>query len=48
MAYCDVCGNYDKQHVEDIQENVSTVPDEDAKDQAQPEPHGPFGGIIAE
>jgi hypothetical protein len=29
MAYCDVCGNYDKQHVEDIQENVSTVPDED-------------------
>ena len=29
MAYCDVCGNYDKSHVEDIQESVSTVPDED-------------------
>ena len=29
MAYCDVCGNYDKSHVEDIKENVSTVPDED-------------------
>ena len=29
MAYCDVCGNYDDSHVEDIKENVSTVPDED-------------------
>ena len=29
MAFCDKCGNYDKSHIEDIQENISTVPDED-------------------
>ena len=29
MAYCAVCGNYDKTHVEDLQDNFKTVPDED-------------------
>ena len=29
MSYCDVCGNYDKSHIEDIKENIKTVPDED-------------------
>tara|TARA_R100001086_G_scaffold92125_1_gene45649 strand:+ start:205 stop:441 length:237 start_codon:yes stop_codon:yes gene_type:complete len=28
MAYCDNCGSYDKSHIEDIQENIKTVPDE--------------------
>ena len=29
MSYCDVCGNYDESHIEDIKENIKTVPDED-------------------
>ena len=29
MAYCDVCGSYDKTHVEHLQDNIKTVPDED-------------------
>ena len=35
MAFCDKCGNYDKSHIEDIQENISTVPDEDYQPDAE-------------